>query len=202
MAASPGKLPRNPPLLPQFRNASIDPSSVAPIPECFHISRISVSEICKRAEIHRTTFYVHYKDVTDLMEHLVTEMYRQMVGLFVEEGKGMRPPRQPEISVSVLLSLFYPFCPLRKIRNPMDTITNPISLAGGYKTIACIENTNAWDGACPFVIGSPYSLPNTITLHLEYSPVSSAFSPGRWTLTTRLLNCSLSRRGRGQRGYV
>lgn len=38
---------------------------------------------------------------------------------------------------------------------------------GGYKTIACIENTNAWDGACPFVIGSPYSLPNTITLHVQ-----------------------------------
>ena len=26
---------------------------------------------------------------------------------------------------------------------------------GGYKTMACIENTDAWDGACPFVIGSP-----------------------------------------------
>lgn len=38
---------------------------------------------------------------------------------------------------------------------------------GGYKSIACIENTNAWDGACPFVIGSPYSLPNTITLHVQ-----------------------------------
>lgn len=38
---------------------------------------------------------------------------------------------------------------------------------GGYKTIACIENTNAWDGACPYVIGSPYSLPNTITLHAQ-----------------------------------
>lgn len=38
---------------------------------------------------------------------------------------------------------------------------------GGYKTIACIENTNAWDGACPYVIGSPYSLPNTITMHVQ-----------------------------------
>lgn len=38
---------------------------------------------------------------------------------------------------------------------------------GGYKTMACIENTNAWDGAVPFVIGSPYSLPNTITLHVQ-----------------------------------
>lgn len=38
---------------------------------------------------------------------------------------------------------------------------------GGYKTMACIENTNAWDGACPYVIGSPVSLPNTITMHAQ-----------------------------------
>lgn len=31
---------------------------------------------------------------------------------------------------------------------------------GGYRTIACIENTNAYDGACPYVIGSPYAIPN------------------------------------------
>lgn len=38
---------------------------------------------------------------------------------------------------------------------------------GGYKTMACIENTNAWDGAAPYVIGSPVSLPNTIMLHVQ-----------------------------------
>ncbi len=38
---------------------------------------------------------------------------------------------------------------------------------GGYKAMACIENTNAWDGAVPFVIGSPVSLPNTITIHAQ-----------------------------------
>lgn len=38
---------------------------------------------------------------------------------------------------------------------------------GGYKTMACIENTNAWDGGLPFVIGSPYSLPNSISLHVQ-----------------------------------
>lgn len=38
---------------------------------------------------------------------------------------------------------------------------------GAYKSIACIENTNAWDGAVPYVIGSPVSLPNTITLHAQ-----------------------------------
>lgn len=38
---------------------------------------------------------------------------------------------------------------------------------GGYKSMACIENTNAWDGAVPYVIGSPVSLPNTITIHAQ-----------------------------------
>ena len=38
---------------------------------------------------------------------------------------------------------------------------------GGYKSMACIENTNAWDGAAPYVIGSPVSLPNSIVLHVQ-----------------------------------
>lgn len=35
---------------------------------------------------------------------------------------------------------------------------------GGYKTMSCIENTASWDGAVPYVIGSPVSLPNCLTL--------------------------------------
>ncbi len=38
---------------------------------------------------------------------------------------------------------------------------------GGYKTMSCVENTRAWDGGAPYVIGSPYSLPNTITMHVQ-----------------------------------
>lgn len=35
---------------------------------------------------------------------------------------------------------------------------------GGYKTMSCVENTNAWDGAVPFVIGTPTSIPNNFTV--------------------------------------
>lgn len=35
---------------------------------------------------------------------------------------------------------------------------------GGYKTMSCIENTSAWDGAVPYVIGSPMSLPSCLTV--------------------------------------
>ena len=35
---------------------------------------------------------------------------------------------------------------------------------GGYKTMSCLENTSAFDGGVPFVIGSPISLPNCLTV--------------------------------------
>ena len=35
---------------------------------------------------------------------------------------------------------------------------------GGYKTMSCMENTSAFDGGVPFVIGSPVSLPNCLTV--------------------------------------
>lgn len=35
---------------------------------------------------------------------------------------------------------------------------------GGYKTMSCIENTSAFDGAVPYVIGSPVSLPSCLTV--------------------------------------
>lgn len=54
------------------------------------LKNISVSEICKKAGIHRTTFYVHYQDVADLMEHMVADMYLQVKDMFVDEEEGMR----------------------------------------------------------------------------------------------------------------
>jgi hypothetical protein len=35
---------------------------------------------------------------------------------------------------------------------------------GGYKTISCMETTDVWDGAAPFIIGSPASIPNVFTV--------------------------------------
>jgi hypothetical protein len=35
---------------------------------------------------------------------------------------------------------------------------------GGYKTMGCMENTSAWDGAVPYVIGSPMAIPNCFTV--------------------------------------
>jgi hypothetical protein len=57
---------------------------------------------------------------------------------------------------------------------------------GGYKSIACIENTNAWDGAVPFIHGSPVSIPNVFTVQAhalrvlqgKFEGIVDALSPG------------------------
>ena len=35
---------------------------------------------------------------------------------------------------------------------------------GGFKSTSCFENGNAWDGAAPYVIGSPVAIPNVFTV--------------------------------------
>lgn len=46
------------------------------------INRISVVEISNRADLGRGTFYLHYKDVYDLMEHLENELISNLEKLY------------------------------------------------------------------------------------------------------------------------
>src|SRR4051812_13194593 len=58
---------------------------------------------------------------------------------------------------------------------------------GGFKTIACLENTNdVWGGGIPFVIGSPQSLPNVFSVQAhalrilwhKFPQIVDALEPG------------------------
>jgi len=57
---------------------------------------------------------------------------------------------------------------------------------GGFKTISGFENTHTWDGAVPFVIGSPMALPNVFTVRLlalrvlkdKFASIVDAAEPG------------------------
>ena len=57
---------------------------------------------------------------------------------------------------------------------------------GGYKTLACIESTTIWDGAAPFIIGSPVSIPNVFTIQAhamrilgdKFPQIVEALEPG------------------------
>lgn len=38
---------------------------------------------------------------------------------------------------------------------------------GGYRTMGSIENTNVWDGAVPFVLGTPMASPNNFSIRMH-----------------------------------
>lgn len=92
---------------------------------------------------------------------------------FVESNmgsKGMFDPGMPADTVWKSSAAVAEFSRIKameiyKCERPVGIVFG--GSGGGYKTMACIENTDAWEGAVPFVIGSPASLPNTITMHAQ-----------------------------------
>lgn len=57
---------------------------------------------------------------------------------------------------------------------------------GAYRTIGAIENTNTWDGAVPFVVGSPMAIPNVFSVRMhamrvlkdKFPQIVDALEPG------------------------
>ena len=47
-------------------------------------TQITVAEICRRADIHRTTFYSHYEDIPSLFQDLVSSMYQEFMAYFLQ----------------------------------------------------------------------------------------------------------------------
>ena len=51
------------------------------------ISTITVSDICKKAGINRTTFYAHYLDIDDLNSSIYEWMVKEFLNVFSEEAE-------------------------------------------------------------------------------------------------------------------
>ncbi len=57
---------------------------------------------------------------------------------------------------------------------------------GGFKSISGFENTDVWDGAVPYVIGSPEAIPNVFTVRMlalqvlqdKFASILDAVEPG------------------------
>ena len=45
------------------------------------ISKITVTDICRVADVNRTTFYSNYDDISDLVESIVSELHQKLVSI-------------------------------------------------------------------------------------------------------------------------
>ena len=62
------------------------------------IAKISVKEICARAEINRATFYAHFNDVFDMLAQIENELYETIRGSL---DKGWRSGRLSDLLTGV-----------------------------------------------------------------------------------------------------
>ena len=54
------------------------------------INTITVSDICKKANLNRTTFYSHYLDMNDLIQSIYEWMINEYLKIFEDEAKTGR----------------------------------------------------------------------------------------------------------------
>lgn len=79
------------------------------------IKSITVGEICRLAEINRTTFYAHFQDIYALLERLEAEMNSNLYATFREKTTDASFFRSKEYFLAVLRFIkehqnFYRFC--------------------------------------------------------------------------------------------
>lgn len=71
------------------------------------VKSISVRELAERADINRGTFYIHYKDIDDLLQQLEDEMAEQLVAVCENHSpKDYAEDRQLMFSFPYMKELF------------------------------------------------------------------------------------------------
>jgi len=55
-------------------------------------TKISVNAITQKAEINRATFYLHYKDIHDLIDNILNELLASFEKILFEKYKGTYKP--------------------------------------------------------------------------------------------------------------
>lgn len=69
----------------QNSNISIQKAYMNLVASRKDISTITVSDICKKAKINRSTFYAHYLDINDLNQAIYSWMMEEFLNIFKEE---------------------------------------------------------------------------------------------------------------------
>ena len=93
------------------------------------LNQITVSEISRRTDLGRGTFYLHYRDVYDLYNHIESDLYQELEQIF----NNSYPSIEPQNLVSLTENI------TKYIYENRDIILTFIRLEGSEKTISKLK---------------------------------------------------------------
>jgi AcrR family transcriptional regulator len=67
-----------------------------------HIEKISVKELCDRADVSRSTFYTHYTDQLDLLQQLADEVFNNVKQYLENQAYDEKTPITAQILTLIL----------------------------------------------------------------------------------------------------
>lgn len=94
------------------------------------LNQITVSEISKRADLGRGTFYLHYRDVYDLYDTVENELYREFEQIFDNAYPSYEPQNLMHLSEDITKSIY----------ESRDIFIILVRLEGSAKTISKLKS--------------------------------------------------------------
>lgn len=73
------------------------------------INKVSVREVCERAGIHRSTFYLHFSDVYNVLDQTTEELARELIELYqavIGDGDWLRVFSDTELETLFLRHIY------------------------------------------------------------------------------------------------
>ncbi|UUZ94011.1 TetR/AcrR family transcriptional regulator [Paenibacillus sp. P25] len=67
------------------------------------IEKISVNRLAERATINRVTFYLHYRDIPDMLEKMADEMVEEIQGVMKKTPANPDSPEEEELAMLIHL---------------------------------------------------------------------------------------------------
>ena len=64
---------------------------------------ITVKEVCLKAGVHRSTFYLHYESMNDLLTETVETLNKRFFEMFGEKNRSFSPHKAPCDACTLLI---------------------------------------------------------------------------------------------------
>lgn len=89
------------------------------------LTDVTVMDICKEAQVNRTTFYSHYEDIYDLMEKVERMIRQELYDSLAAEGTAMRNVFHHDYLLYFLRHIekhqnFYRICLRHRVKFPLE----------------------------------------------------------------------------------